>query len=120
MFGSHYFIDWIYDENVLYSPVPSDLDSDDEEYQPNFNDFRDSVQTNSFKLFKKFFAETGFEEHISKTSSYSSMGRRSQCNFRCQAKKIIVHILNFITDNEADTVWKHFMDDEYETPVDEK
>ncbi|CAF4119051.1 unnamed protein product [Rotaria sp. Silwood2] len=112
--------DWIYDGNIVHSPVPSDCDNDENECQPDLEDLHESAFTNAFNIFKQALEATGFKDRISRTSSFSSLGPRSQRNFRYQTKKNLYHCINLLTDAEADVLWKGYRKDDDEDSIDEK
>ena len=114
------FSEWLYNDNILHSPVTSESDSDDHDYEPSLNDLSDFQERTGFAFLKKCLKETGFNGRVCRTSSYSSLGSRSQRNFRCHAKKMLFHVLNLFTNMESETVWKDLLEDEYNCPVDEK
>ncbi|CAF4448055.1 unnamed protein product [Rotaria sp. Silwood2] len=109
---------WIYDDNdVFHSPISSD--SEDDDCQPAIDELDQSIFTDNFNIRKKFLQDTGFDGRITKTFSYANLQPRSQCNFRCQSRKILSHVLNILSAKEADIIWKDYMNDEYEDYIDE-
>jgi hypothetical protein len=79
------------------------LDIDDDE--PNF-----SQQNSQKKILEVALRETGFEDRIWMTSSFSTMQPHSRTNFLCQMDKVIQHVIKIFASVDYKDVYIAFIE----------
>ncbi|UJR24301.1 hypothetical protein I4U23_027268 [Adineta vaga] len=107
---SDHWFDWIYNQNIVYLPTPSEPASQHSNYEPQFEQFTNSQRQNSFETLKRCLIETGFTGRIQKTFSFATITEHSRYNIRNQTFKIIQHTMQILLQDDADEVWNDIMD----------
>jgi hypothetical protein len=113
-----FYLDWLYDENIVFTPVPSepDYDDNDKNYEYHIDDQYYSDDSNDLYKFKEFLKDIGFTGRCESTPSYSTLGHRSKCNFRNQVKQIFFRLLRILVRKESEVVWNDIFQYDFEYP----
>ena len=99
------FLDWIYDESIVYLPTPSDHSSQHSNFEPQFEHLTNSQRQTGFEILKHRLRETGYTGRVQKTTSYKTLNTHSRCNIRSQVVHIIRHVLKLLLEDDAEDVW---------------
>lgn len=101
----HEFLDWIYDQSIVYLPTPSEHSSQHSHFELPFEHLTSSQRQNGFDIFKQCLVETGYAGRVQKTSSYKTLSNHSRCNVRNQSIDILQYVLKLLVDDDANHLW---------------
>lgn len=113
-------LDWLYNKEVVYTPVSSEADDDSDSFEHHIDDEIYAQESDILTKFKQFLAESGFRGRCESTLSYTSLKERSKSNIRNQIKNIFLHILEFLIPNNIEIVWNDIVKHEFKTSQSEE
>ncbi|CAF3098566.1 unnamed protein product, partial [Rotaria sp. Silwood2] len=101
---------WIYNENIVYLPSPSEPASQHSNYEPQFEYFTNSQRQDSFETLKRCLIETGFTGRVQKHSSLTTLTEHGRRNVQTQTLKILQHTLKILLEDDAEEIWNNIID----------
>ncbi|CAF2910960.1 unnamed protein product [Rotaria sp. Silwood2] len=104
------FLNWIYNENIVYLPSPSEPASQHSNYEPQFEHFTNSQRQDSFETLKRCLIETGFTGRVQKHSSLTTLTEHGRRNVQTQTLKILQHTLKILLEDDAEEIWNNIID----------
>ena len=100
-----YDLDWLYDYNIVHTPTIASQSSRSENWNDRDEPFDSSQNTSRKHILERALRETGFEDRIWMTSSFSAMQSRSRMNFLRQLEKVIQHVLKIYVSGDYKDVY---------------
>jgi len=96
-------LDWLYDCNIVHTPTIVSQSSQGQNWDINDEELNFSQENSRKQILEKALRETGFNDRIWMTSSFSTMQPHSRMNFLCQMDKVIQHVIKiFAADDYKD------------------
>lgn len=101
---SYGFLDWLYDCAVVHTPTTFSRSSQDNNVEIDAEEGSGSYENDHRKILEQALRETGCNDRIWMTSSFSTMHNHSQMNFLCQMDKIIQHVIKILAPDDYNSV----------------